>query len=157
MECEIFRISPLPPATRSYRGGHQHGPQLLLAADGSHAGKGEKVDHLEVAGRPIPGWQRRPPPRIGTQIGTRVELQHPDEDFTHDAATNRPQMRAICHAVTFPEGVEPQRRRLVETKAIRLELAQVLLGQGRRADFPGDSLARREGPGDVTEQVPRRQ
>ena len=113
-------------------GVRQYPPLLLTAADGIHAGKGEKVDHREVAGEFTPPVrQRRFPPMIGTQVGTRVELQRPDEDFSHNTATNRPQMLApLSQEEAFPEDVEPQRRMLVETKAIRLEIAQVPTGQG---------------------------
>jgi hypothetical protein len=64
---------------------------LLIATAGIHTGKGEKVDHPEISGDPtIPGRQRRSPPRLGRQIGTLIELQQPDDDFPHDAATDRP-------------------------------------------------------------------
>jgi hypothetical protein len=84
---------------------------LLTTLVGSHAGKGEKVDHLEIAGdSTTSGWQRRSPPRIGRQIGTLIELQQPDDDFTHDAAADRPEMQAPFHDLPFFEGVVPQRR-----------------------------------------------
>jgi hypothetical protein len=68
---------------------------LLAATDGIHAGKGEKVDHREVAGdMPIPSRQRRAPPRLGRQIGILIELQQPEDDFPDAAAADRPETPA---------------------------------------------------------------
>jgi hypothetical protein len=94
--------------------------------------------------------------RLAARKACRSSLQQPEDDFAHYAAADGPQLPAVFHDLRFLEGVVPQRRCLVELElpVQVLEFAQVRQGQGLHVYGPGDALAGREEPGDVTEQVP---
>ena len=86
-----------------------------------------------------------------------VGLQQPNDNFAHHVDADRPQMQAAFHDLGFLQDIVPKRCRRIEILVKSPEFAQVLPGQGWHTHGPGDALARRELPGDVTEQVPLRQ
>src|SRR5262245_24215743 len=88
------------PAASSWSG-------LLSPLVGSHPGKREEIDHLELSGDPAASLREcRLPPPVGVQVGVLVELQQPDEDLADDAAADRPQMSApVSQDEPLPEAV----------------------------------------------------
>src|SRR4029450_13368769 len=79
----------------------------------SHACKAEKNYHPEVSGNLTASLRQRwAPTWIVRQVGITVELEQADDDFAHDTAADRTEMKALFHDLSFLENVVPEGRGL---------------------------------------------
>src|SRR5947209_4609204 len=126
---------------------------LLPAVRGVDSGEREEVHHPEVAGDPTASRRKRRPPVALREVGISVELQEPDENFADDPAANGPKGQTVRHDLRFSQDVVPERRRLIEVQAQRLELGEVPTREPRNVQLSSNALAGRQQPGNVAQEI----
>ena len=130
---------------------------LLTAAGGIHSGEGEEVGHAEVFG--ITGFGRECGHEVRPSVdeGVRIGLEQPDEYLADDASTHGSEPLAVLFELSFPEDVEPKRRRGGEGLADLRDVCQVGRLQCPGANLSGDVLTGRQRPSQVPEEVTLRE